>query len=347
MKKVKKFVSGLIVAVMLLSLLVGCASSNTAETPAATPAPTETPAKAESDFPNKPITLITPYSAGGSTDIGARLIAAEAEKVFGVPVTVVNMPGASGWIGWTELLNAEKDGYTIAHMNTPSIMTGYIDPQQKRDNKIEDFAPLFMYVADWGTISVNPNETRFTNLQELIEYAKTNEVTVTTTGVFGDDHIASVKMNDAFGTKFLPVHTKGAGECLTAVMGGHVDVMFGNIGDTKVPAESGQVKTLAIMAPERNNLMPDTPTVKEVTGKEVVSFSGRGIGAPAGIPEDVYNILLEGFKKVSESEDLKTKMKEQGLDYITIMGDDYMKMLKDEEVVLYQIAPLLGWDIKK
>lgn len=325
--KLKKIIS-IILAVMLVALMAAGCGSGSANEP----------------FPNKPITLIAPYSAGGSTDIGARLIAAEMEKILGVPVTVTNITGAGGWIGWTELMAADKDGYTIAHLNTPNVFSGYLDPQQNRDNTIDDFEPIFCYVNDMGTISIRPDETRFTNLEELIEYAKENEVTVTSTGAFGDDHIASVKMNEALGTKFIAVHNKGAGESLTAVMGGHVDVMFANVGDSKVPHEAGQVVTIGIMNGERSTLMPDIPTVKEVTGVEVISSSARGITAMAGIDEEALKVLTDCLKQVSESEDLKNKMIEQGLEYTTVLGEDYKAMLKQEEESLKSIASVLGWE---
>lgn len=323
MKDGKRFI---LIICILLSLLIGC--SNETESNA---------------YPNKPITLINPYSAGGPSSIGARMVAAELEKVLGVPVNVVDTPGASGWIGWTDLLNADKDGYTIANFNTPPIISGYLDPNQNRDKTLEDFEPIFCYVLDYATISVNPNETRFTNLEELIEYAKVNEVTATTTGANTDEHISMAKMNDAFGTKFIPVHNSGESESLTSIMGGHVDVMFGNVGGTKVPAGNGQVKTLAVMAPERSKLMPEIPTVKEITGIEVVNSAGRGIGVAAGTPQEVYDVLYKAFEEVGKSEELKEKMNEQGLDFVSIMGEDYVKLLKDEEAAIKKVAPLLGW----
>lgn len=342
-REFKKIFSVLLVACLLLTLPAGCSSDSSGSPDTANKEGAAENKGSESDFPNKPITLITPYAAGGSTDLGARLLASEAEKILGVPVTVVNTPGAGGWIGWSDLMKADKDGYTISHINTPNIFSGYLDPQQNRKNTIDDFAPIMCYVADYGTISINPNETRFTTIEELVEYAKTHEVTTTSTGAFGDDHIAAVKMNKALGTKFIPVHNKGAGESLTAVMGGHVDVMFANVGDTKVPAENGQVKPLAVMAEERSPLMPDVPTVKETFNVDVTSFSARGIAAPAGTDQAAMDVLIDTFKQIGQNEELKKQMNDQGLDYICITGDEYMKMLKKEEADLKELGPMLGW----
>ena len=324
--KLHKYLAFLLAILMLLTA-VGCSSSS----------------DAEETYPNRAITLITPYSAGGSTDIGARMIAAEMEEILGVSVAVVNTVGASGWIGWNDLLSADPDGYTIAHLNTPNVFSGYLDPQQGRDNTIEDFEPIFCYVNDLGAIAIRPDETRFTNLEELIAYAQENEVTTTSTGIFGDDHTAAVKMNAALGTNFLPVHNEGAGESLTAVMGGHVDVMFANVGDVLVPTEGGQVVTIGIMGEERSTLMPDVPTVEEITGEQVLSSSARGITGMAGMDENAYNVLLECFQQIGENEEIKAQMEAQGLEYNPIYGDDYMDLLKQEEAGLIAISDLLGW----
>jgi len=102
----------------------------------------------------KPITLIVPFAAGGGTDTGARFLSAEAEKVLGQSISVVNMPGAAAWIGYTELLAQDRDGYTVAQFNDLNVIGGYLDKNQKRDNTLEDFEPIICYVTDPTAISV-------------------------------------------------------------------------------------------------------------------------------------------------------------------------------------------------
>lgn len=243
------------------------------------------------DFPNAPITMIVPFAAGGSTDIGARILSAEAEKFLGKPIAILNTPGGGGWIGWGNLLKAPKDGYTIGHINDVAVIAGYLDPKQKRNNSIKDFAPIVCHVMDYNTIAINPTETRFKTLTELVEYAKTKEVTISSTAPTGDEYQVMLIINAKLGTKFIPVHLNGAAGCLTAVMGKHVDVYFGNVGDTTVPVKNGQLKAIAVLAEKRSLFLPDVPTFKEATGNHIVGYSARGIAAPVGVDQAIMKIL--------------------------------------------------------
>jgi tripartite-type tricarboxylate transporter receptor subunit TctC len=328
--------------VLILSGCSGPANANsTGNTTANTPDKSAETKK--TNYPTKPITLIVPFAAGGGTDTGARFLAAEVEKILGQPISVVNMPGASGWVGYTELLAAQKDGYTIAQFNDLNVIGGYLDKNQKRNNSLKDFAPIICYVTDPTAISININETRFTTIKELVEYARKNEVTATCAGNSG--FIAITKLNNILGTKFLPVRNGGAAESLPAVIGGHVDVMTSTVGETKVPAAGKQIKPLAIMAEERSEHLPDIPTVNEAMGvKGATNSSVRGIAAPSGVDPAIVEILIKAFEKGAGSETFKTKMYDQGLGLVGIIGDDYMKLLTEEEKELKVMAPLLGWE---
>jgi len=198
-------------------------------------------------------------------------------------------------------------------------------------------------VIDYSTISSHPKETRFGTLKELLEYAKTHEVTGTSTGPVSDEYLLMLALNDKFKTKFIPVHNKGAAESLTAVMGRHVDVMFGNVGDTAVPAANGQVKALAVAAEKRSKFMAEVPTVKEVTGAAIVGFSSRGIGTRGGVDPAVLKVLIDAFEKAANTEAFKANMAKQGFETSCVTGADYMKMLKQEEADMKKYSSLLGW----
>ena len=325
MKQIKKT----LVALFTLTLLLGLVGTAMADSV---------------NFPVKPITVIVPYAAGGGTDTGVRLLCAEVEKILKTPIAVINQPGAGGWIGWQALLAAEKDGYTLASFNTPNLMAGYLDPQQARKNSLDDFAPIYQYVSDYGAIGMLPTETRFSNLEELIAYAKENEITCTTTGAISDDQFAILKMNEALGTKFVPVITKGAGDGLPAVLGGHIDLYLANVGEVKPPHDNGELVCIGVLAEERSVFFPDVPTIHEVTGKMVTSFSARGIGAAAGVDPAILKILQDAFSEGAQAESFKENMARQGLALVTYVGDDYMARLKQEEADPIAIAPLLGWE---
>ncbi|GAB7387021.1 tripartite tricarboxylate transporter substrate binding protein [Bacillaceae bacterium] len=294
-----------------------------------------------SDYPNKPITLIVAYAAGGGTDVGARILVPYLEKELGVPVNVVNKPGGGGWIGWNELANAEPDGYTIGYINTPNFMTGYLDPQYKREHNLESFIPIANHVTDPGVIAIRNDEKRFSNIQELIEYAKQNELTTTSTGVGSDDHLAALKLNDKFGTKLKPVHNGGAAESRTAVLGGHVDLLFANAGEVFQMHKDGEVKIIAVMAEERSPFLPDVPTMKE-SGFDVVSGSARGIAAPKGVDPEKIEILRAALEKGIKNEEQGKKMAGMGLQVDYKEGEEYKNMLVQDEKGVIELRHLLG-----
>ena len=295
------------------------------------------------EYPSKPITVIVAYGAGGNTDVGARILLPFVEKELGVPLTIVNKPGGGGWVGWTKLLNAKKDGYTIGYINTPNLITGYLDPQFKRDKNLDDFALISNHVTDYGCISINKEEKRFSNIKELIEFAKNNDVTASTTGANGDDHIAMLKLNQHYGTHFIPVHTKGSANQRAAIIGGHVDVNFSNVGDTNIAHKDGELKIVAVMAPERSRFLPEVPTLEESGYPKVYSWSSRGLSAPKGIAPEKLEILKKAFEKGLANAEHLQKMEAMGLQVDVKTGSEYRKMLDSEEQGVLELKSLLGW----
>ena len=168
MKRMKKMIACSMTMVCCLSALAGCSggSGNAAggDTAGTTAVSGETAAGGASGGnaasqsgawnPDRSITMLVPWSAGGGADLSVRTLVPYLEDDLGVSITVVNSTGANGWIAWNELLNADPDGYTIAQMNIPTVYSGYMDPQQNRDNTLDDFALVANEVSDWGCLVV-------------------------------------------------------------------------------------------------------------------------------------------------------------------------------------------------
>lgn len=315
---------------LVLVLVAGCGGSST------------TPAKKD-QYPSKPINVIVSFAAGGGTDLGARVLLPFVEKNLGGTMNVVNKPGGGGWVGWTELLNGEANGYTIAYINTPNLMTGYLNPEYKRTKTTADFDLIANHVVDYGAIAINSKETRFTNLKELIEYAKKNEVTGSTTGVGSDDHIAMLKINKALGTKLIPVHTKGASDGKAGVMGGHIDLWVANVGEVTVPHKNKELKVIAVMAPQRSKFLPEVQIFDDLGTKGVYSWSARGLAAKKGFPKEMLDKLVDAFEKGMKDPAQIKKMEEMGLEVKFMKGDEYRNFLKSEEDGVKGVFDLLGW----
>lgn len=295
------------------------------------------------EYPQKPINVIVSYDAGGGTDTGARVLLPFAEKELGVPLNVINKPGEGGWTGWENFLKKSADGYTLAYINTPNLMTGYLRPGNNRKNNLDSFSLIINHVLDYGAMAVRPSEKRFKDVNELMEYAKKYEVTASTTGVGSDDHIFILKLNKKFGTKFVPVHNSGAADGKMAVLKGYIDVYLANIGEITNPHVKGELKALAVAAPERSEFLPDVPTLSEAGYPDVYSWSARGIAAKKGINPDVLSKLVTAFEKAINNPQHLKKMSKLGLKVKTLKGEDYYNFLKDEENKCLDVADLLWW----
>src|SRR3546814_819749 len=141
------------------------------------------------DYPSKPINLMVAYGAGGSTDVGARIVSAIAEKILGQTIVVTNRPGAGGQVGWTEFSRAKPDGYHIAYINLPALHTVILDPERKAIFDKDSFIPIINQVLDPGLVWVKA-DSHYKSLEQLIAAAKKNPDTVTacTPGILSDHH---------------------------------------------------------------------------------------------------------------------------------------------------------------
>ncbi|BCV25908.1 tripartite tricarboxylate transporter substrate binding protein [Gelria sp. Kuro-4] len=336
MRRTKLFLT-VLVSVLIAALVAGCSSQPTAQEPAGQEKKGETTGE---QYPNRPIQLIVSYAAGGGTDVGARLLTPYLEKKLGQPVTVVNVTGGGGWVGWTQLAQAKPDGYTIGYINIPNMIIGYLDPAMKRKDNLESFAPIANHVLDYTVFAVR-KDSKFKDIDELMNYAKAHpgELSATSTGIGSDEHISLLELERKAGAKFQMVQTKGFAECLTQVLGGHVDVLLGNVGEVVGPARNGDIRVLAVLSEERSKYLPDVPTLKE-KGIDVVSFAARGIAAPAGTPQEVIDKVAEAIQEALENPEHQKKMEELGLALKYMDGDEYQGFLKAQE---QRIKDLMGW----
>ena len=301
--------------------------------------------EAASKFPERPITMIVAYEAGGGTDVGARLLAPYLEEELGGTVNVVNKPGGGGWVGWNALLSAEPDGYTIGFLNTPNLMSGYLNPELGIERDIKDFGLIGNVVTDYGAIAIRPDDERFSNIEELMEYAKTHRLTATSTGVGSDDQLASLGLNDKYGTKFEGIQSEGAADNVTAVLGGNIDVLFANVGEVTSLHKNGQLKAVAVMAtPEdRADFLKDVPTLSEAGYPGVESWSARGLGTPGNMPEEIRNALVEAGEKAIQNEDYIAELAKQGLKVDYKDPAAYEEMLTTEEDRVKELGDKYVW----
>jgi tripartite-type tricarboxylate transporter receptor subunit TctC len=295
---------------------------------------------AHAQYPERGLTLIVPYGAGGGTDITARLLARDLEAVLGKPVTVENRAGGAGWIGWGALAAAKPDGYTLGYLNVPSLYAGYLDPKVGRKESLDSFTPLTNHVIDYNIWAVKA-DSPFKTVKDVIDAAKKtpDSVTVTAYGAGSDDHLAILGISAETDTKFVVVHSRSTAEAKTQALGGHVQVLGANISEVAEEVRSGQLRLLGVMAPQRSRFLPDAPTFKEQGFNQVWSVS-RGIAAPAGLPKDVEAKLTAALESVLSSREHQGKAEALSLQPQSIKGADYVRFLKDNEI---STKRLMGW----
>ena len=298
-----------------------------------------------SNYPTRPIDVIVAYAAGGGTDVGARILQPYVEEELGQSITIVNRPGGGGWVGWTELMNAKPDGYTIGFINTPNLQTGYLNPAFDRDASLEDFAPIGNQVTDYGAIYINPNDNRFANINELIEFAQANELTATSTGVGSDDHFSSLILNDRFGTNFSAIHTEGSAESRAGVLGGNIDVLFANVGETKPLHDDGELKAVAVIkeTEEASPFLPDVPTLAAAGYDGVSSWSSRGLAGPSGIDSERMNVLVSAFEAAITNQEHIDELANQGLQVDYKAPEEYQEMLQRDKEMVQELGQKYIW----
>jgi tripartite-type tricarboxylate transporter receptor subunit TctC len=291
-------------------------------------------------YPQRGLSLIVPYGAGGGTDITARLLARDLEPVIGKPVTVENRGGGGGWIGWGALAAARPDGYTIGYLNVPSMYAGYLDKQIGRRERLESFTPIINHVVDYNLWAVKA-DSPFKTVKDVIDAAKAkpDTITISAFGNGSDDHIAILAMQAETGAKFIIIHSKSTAEAKTQALGGHIHVLAANVSEVAQEVRAGQFRLLGVMSPERSRFLPQAPTFREQGYNQVWSVT-RGIAAPANLDKKAEAILTAALEKVIGSKEHQAKAEKLSLEPRVIRGADYRKFLKDNE---QSTKKLMNW----
>jgi tripartite-type tricarboxylate transporter receptor subunit TctC len=249
---------------------------------------------AQAAYPERPITMIVAYPPGGGTDLVARALAPFVEKYLGggAKIVVVNRAGAGGEVGFAALANSLADGYTIGFVNTPPLLT--IPIERAAQFHWQRYEYVGNIIDDPCNFSVHA-DTPIKNLAELAAYAKAHpgEVTVGTTGIGSDDHIAMLKFERAAGVKLRHIPFKGSADVRAAIAGKQIVVAAINIGEALQYQKGGTpIRNLVQMSPARTDLAPELPTARE-QGFDLEMSSLRGLVAPKGIPSEVRERLVK------------------------------------------------------
>lgn len=288
--------------------------------------------KNKGEWPSETITLVCPFSAGGGTDIGARNMATALSKVLGVNVVVENQTGSGGWIAWTDLITGDYgDGYTVGLINHNYAM-GELDPDNPRKYNLDDVQVLANQAIDYNVMAIRSSDTRFTDLNSFIEYAKANPVLVSAqaTGITDGDATTAEWFNKTFGTQITVVPVDGASDSRGMFLAGDTDVFFASISDVQSAYQSGEMKIACIFSEERSEFMPDIPTIKEETGKAFNAFAARGYFYPKSVDPEIAAAMTEAMLKAMEDEEYIANMAALGLQLDNTSGQEYAELLASQ-----------------
>jgi tripartite-type tricarboxylate transporter receptor subunit TctC len=247
-------------------------------------------------YPNRPITLVVPFAAGGPTDTIARIMAERLRQSLGQTVVVENTTGAAGTIGVGRVARAAPDGYTVAigHWST-HVVNAAIYPLQY--DVLNDFEPISL-IADNPQLLVTKNAVPAKDLKELIDWVKANQdkISVGTAGAGAASHVSGVYFQNVIGAKLQFVPYRGAGPALQDVIAGQLDLMFDQTANSLPHVRGGKLKAFAVTAKTRLPAAPDIPTVDEAGLPGLYISIWHALWLPKGTPKDIVDRLLNATR---------------------------------------------------
>ncbi|MFV0497424.1 MAG: tripartite tricarboxylate transporter substrate-binding protein [Candidatus Fimivivens sp.] len=331
MKKMKKFLAvGLTVALALA--LVACGGSTSGSAPDGDASLGAVSGTGPNGFPSETITLVCPFSAGGGTDLGARYMATTLSEQLGVNVVVENQTGSGGWIAWTDLITGDyDDGYTIGLINHNYVM-GALDPENPRKYTLEDVQVISNQVLEYNIMAIRSDETRYSDMDSFIAYAKSNPILIASNavGITDGDSTTAEWFNKTFGTQITTVPVDGASDARSMFVAGDTDVFFASVSDVQSYHQSGEMKVLCVFSENRTDFLPDVPTIKEATGKEYVAFAARGYFYPKSVSPEIVAFMNEAMQKAMQNPTYIANMATLGLELDNTSGEAYNALLQSQ-----------------
>ncbi len=272
-------------------------------------------------YPERPITWIVPFAAGGPTDGMARMVASEVSKELKQPIVVENVGGAGGQIGAAKASHAKPDGYTflVGHFGymaaAPSLY------KKMKFDPIKDFDAVFRF-PDTPLVLLVGSGSKYKTVDEMIEFAKANpdKINFGNAGIGSSSHLVAELFAAKAKIKIMQISYKGAGPALNDVMGGQVDAMFDQTNTALPQTKGDKIRALALTSSKPMEQFPNVPTISSsMPGLEASTW--YGIYAPKGTPREMIDANYQAYQKVMQNKDFTQKMEQQGI--MLLSDEDY------------------------
>jgi tripartite-type tricarboxylate transporter receptor subunit TctC len=300
------------------------------------------------DYPTRPIRMIVAFSAGGTTDYVARLIADRVKGALGQAVVIENKPGANGAIGADYVAKAEPDGYTLFFSTAGALS---IIPNMRTDlpyDPLKSFTPILPTARNTVLFAVNSG-LGIATAQEMIARAKDKPgtFTVAVTGIGAISHLAIEMLQSAAKIKLQAVPYRGAGPAISDLIGGQVNGMSAEVPVLMPQIKAGKAKILAIAAQSRSEVIPDVPTFAELGYTDVVADNWSGVLAPAKTPPAIVAKLNAAFNAVVRDPDVHRRMAEVGVSTIGGTPEDLTALITNETARWRKVVAETGVKIER
>ena len=286
---------------------------------------------AYAQYPNKPIKMVVPFLAGGTTDILARAMAAELQKAFGQAVVVENKAGAGGNIGADFVAKSAPDGYTLlmGTVGTHGINVS-LYPKMPYD-AVKDFAPVSLVAAVPNVLVAAPSFP-VNSVKELIEAAKKDpdKITFASSGAGTSIHLSAELFKQLAGVQMTHVPYKGSSAAIPDVMSGQVNIMFDNAPTVMPQIRGGKLKAIAVTTSTRSPALPNTPTIAEMGLPGYEASSWFGVLAPAGTPKEIVDKLSQAIAKSLQTAEIRERLAAQGAAAVGNTPEQFAAHIKSE-----------------
>ena len=291
---------------------------------------TATAAAAADDFPNRPIRLVVPFSAGGPTDTAARVFAEPLQRQLHQPVIIENRPGASGVPGTESVVQGENDGYTLVVGGiAPIVLVPAV--KKLRYNVEKDLVPLGLIWRSPQVLAIRP-ALGVDTVAAFVDYAKKNpgKVTIGSAGVGTVTHLANELLQHEAGIKLLHVPYRSTSNSLTDLIGGQINSIFGDVVILRSHVQAGSIKAFAVTSARRSPLLPDVPTMAEAGLPDVRTEVWYGLLAPARTPAPVLERFKAAVRDAQNDPAYKESLRKYGIELGGVGAEAFAEFIKSE-----------------
>ena len=267
-------------------------------------------ARAQGDYPNRPVRFIVPGPAGGAGDVLGRLVMERYGTLFNQPFPIENRASAGTNIGMTVLARSAPDGYTLGLSSIASNAVNRWIYRNMPFDPVRDFAQVGM-IAVVPNLVVIPNSIPANNVREFIAWARGKAVSYGSVGAGSSQHLAGAQFSQASGVDLTHIAYTSSGSMNTDLMEGRTQMLFQSISAVTELVRGGRLKAIAVTGPERVQAFPEVPTFRE-QGLDIVSMGWFGVQAPAGTPEPVIAKLAENLTRILREPDMQARILQGG-----------------------------------